>query len=472
MSLPLWPPDAQRQLYTALGYQTGHPETERFLYNWTQRLHVVVCPRRASKSYSAAKKALPIVLGRERQPDGSGPKPTRVWVVGMTYELAEKEFRYLWNDLVRIGPATLGWPKPVISRDSRKGGELAIVTAWGSEVIGKSADKPQSLLGEAVDLVILAEAATMPADIWTRYLEPTLATTQGYALFPTTPDAGALWLYELWTKGLGGGEPAIASYTWPVSGNPTYPPAELAEKRRFYGAAHPVFREQYLGEWTFYAGTVYGHDFDPARTLVEPFPIPPDWRRIRSIDFGYRDPFVCLWLAVAEASTALQTAAGDLVLYREYYHAGRAMKEHAEALRALSQGEDILYTMADSSEAQSIADLRLLGVPAMEANRDRRAGRMLVGDYFRTGKLKIVRGTCPETLRELAFYRWDDPKTKEGAKEVTVGDDHAMDALRYAVMSRPMAPARPTKIPAGSFAAELRQQKRLRVLAAWPTGRG
>ena len=466
--LPLWTPQAQLALYDALGYKRGHPEQDRFLLDWERRLHVVICPRRSSKSYTAAKKALPIVLGREALPDGSGPKPTRTWIVGPTYELAEKEFRYLWDDLMRVGPK-LGWPKPVLARDSKKGGDLFILTAWGSTIVGKSADKPQSLLGEEVDCLIMSEAATMPADVWFRYLEPTLSTTQGYAIFPTTPDAGALWLHELWLKGLGGDEPSIASYTWPVTGNPIYPVKEFDEKRRFYGEAHPVFQEQYLGRWTFYSGTVYGHDFDPARNIREPFLIPPEWRRIRGIDFGYRDPFVCLWFAVAEDSLEHKTQKGELILYREYYQQGRAMAEHAEILRGLSKDERILYTVADSSEAQSIADLRRLGVPAFESNRDRRAGRLLVGDAFRTGRLTLVRGACPNTIRELSFYRWDKDRDKEGAKELTVGDDHAMDAMRYAVMSRPQPRTLLARTPKGSFAYEMQIQKMERERAVWPT---
>ena len=174
--LPLWTREGQTRLYEALGYhkQLARPDgtiwtrpeaTDRFLYNWDRREHVVICPARASKSYSAAYKVVPLVLGRELKADGTAPKPTRGWIVGPTYELAEKEFRYLWEVFKEIGPRDLGWPAPILSRDSKKGGDLYIMTAWGSEIIGKSADKPQSLLGEALDWVLLSEAAQLPGEI-------------------------------------------------------------------------------------------------------------------------------------------------------------------------------------------------------------------------------------------------------------------------------------------------------------------
>ena len=472
MSLPLWTPESQALLYESVGYRktitrpdgtvwTRPVETDRFLFNWDKREHVVICPARASKSYSAAYKALPLILGREAKKDGTGPKPTRGWIVGPTYELAEKEFRYVWEVLMDLGPR-IGWPKPALARDSKKGGDLYILTAWGSEIVGKSADKPQSLLGEQLDWVILSEAAQLPGDIWTRYLEPRLATTRGYAILPTTPDAGALWLYELYTKGLEGNA-LVDSYSWDVTGNPIYPIEEFESKKAFYGEQHPVFQEQYLGKWTFYSGVVYGHDFDITRNVIDlpPEGIPAEWRRIRSIDFGYRDPFVCLWAAL--------TPDGEIWIYREHYQTQRAMAEHASVIRQRSEGEDILYTVADSSEPQSIADLRRLGVSALEANRDRRAGRMLVGDYLRSGRLKFVRGAVPELMREIAWYRWDKDKDKEGAKEATIGDDHAMDALRYLIMSRPRPATQPFRIPRHSFAGEMRQKYLERARASWPT---
>ena len=233
-----------------------------------------------------------------------------------------------------------------------------------------------------------------------------------------------------------------------------------------------MFREQYLGQWTFASGTVYGHDFDPetnvldldaalaARGLDPTAGLPAEWPRIRAIDFGYRDPFVCLWFAISPDS--------ELWCYREYYHPGRSMAHHAQAIRELSQGEHILYTVADSSEPQSIADLRRLGVPAIEAKRDRRAGRMLVGDYLRDGRLRFVRGQCPQTIREINFYRWDVDKNKEGAKEATIGDDHAMDAMRYAIMSRPTPAQGRILKPTNTFDAAVARRRRQSQAEQWP----
>jgi hypothetical protein len=72
-------------------------------------------------------------------------------------------------------------------------------------------------------------------------------------------------------------------------------------------------------------------------------------------------------------------------------------------------------------------------------------------------------------MRELAWYRWDRDKDKEGAKEATVGDDHAMDALRYLIMSRPRGTTKPFVVPRNSFAYEMQRKSLERARKAWPT---
>lgn len=59
-----------------------------------------------------------------------------------------------------------------------------------------------------------------------------------------------------------------------------------------------VMRERMLnGVWRDNEGAVYS-EFDEDLHVVEPFEVPADWKRIRAIDFGYTNPFVCLWGAL------------------------------------------------------------------------------------------------------------------------------------------------------------------------------
>jgi hypothetical protein len=45
-----------------------------------------------------------------------------------------------------------------------------------------------------------------------------------------------------------------------------------------------------------FAGAVY-KTFSRDTHVIKPFKIPNDWTRYRAIDWGFNNPFVCLWLA-------------------------------------------------------------------------------------------------------------------------------------------------------------------------------
>ena len=104
------------------------------------RFTVAVCGRRWGKSLSASMEASAI-LAKEN---------TRVWVVAPTYDLSEKIFREIWHHMVvNKGMQT--------RRASFK--EQFIEFEWGSVLEGKSADRPDSLVGESLDLLIIDECA-------------------------------------------------------------------------------------------------------------------------------------------------------------------------------------------------------------------------------------------------------------------------------------------------------------------------
>ena len=106
-----------------------------------------------------------------------------------------------------------------------------------------------------------------------------------------------------------------------------------------------------FGRWVQAEGAVY--DFDAALHLVDPFPIPADWRRIRVIDFGWTHPFVCQWWAI--------DGDGRMYLYREIYMTGRTVRVHAAQINQLSAGETYESTITDH-DAEDRATLDESGI--------------------------------------------------------------------------------------------------------------
>lgn len=238
--------------------------------------------------------------------------------------------------------------------------------------------------------------------------------------------------------------------------------------RQLLGEDNPVFREQFLGEWVFYGGRVYPQ-FQTDSHVIEPFEIPNSWPRIRVIDFGLRDPFVCLWAAVGPT--------GELYIYREYYKRNGLTREHAQYIKDKTGDEKIRYTIADRSSSQLIADLGYEGIRGIiPSDSDHESGRAAVGNFllpttageppFSQAENKKVDekypklylfDTCPETIREFKFYRWAEASDihRQGAKEKTEGEDHSMDCIRYLCKSRPSPfKTRPRIVP-GTMAAAM-----------------
>jgi len=446
------------KLFDLVGYRVHHPEVRKF-HESNARVKVAVAPRRTTKSYGSAHDALPTIM-----------KPqTRVWVVGPSYSLSEKEFRYIHEAMVIKG-RHFGLPKPKVCQTNARSGSLYMEWPWGAVVEGKSADRPDSLLGEAVDVVIYSEAAELPRHIRERFVAPTLNTRKGREIVPTTPQTKAEWVHELWDAGFSPEYPEIESFQWDRTANPEYDNEEFERARKFYGEDSPVFREQYLGEWVYYGGMVY-NNYSPDVHPIEPFDIPKHWRVIRGIDFGHRDPFVCLWAAVGPHN--------ELYVFQEMYNEeGRPMRENAMQIKAMSAGWNIYSSVGDPSEKQSIEDLNYEGVACMSANNDRVAGRVRVLEYLArtedaqppyplqggerpTGQFPrlYVFKTCKQLLREFKFYRWKEGRAVENDKEKTEGDDHAMDALRYLCMTRPSPFKSVRKLTPGSFSAIMNKIK-------------
>lgn len=197
-----------------------------------------------------------------------------------------------------------------------------------------------------------------------------------------------------------------------------------------------------FGLWVAAEGQVY--EYDLVTHDKYQFAIPAAWRRIRSIDFGYTNPFVCQWWAIDPD--------GRMYLYRELYMTKRTVKVHADLIKKLSIGEHIEATVADH-DAEDRATLRENGIDTVAADKrikvgiekveerlkvagDKKARLFLCADalHERDEELKVAyRPTS--TAEEFAGYTYPMAGDGKPVKELPIDlDNHGMDAMRYAVM--------------------------------------
>jgi hypothetical protein len=155
------------------------------------RFKVLACGRRWGKTLLTALMALSVLFQMNR----------RVWIVAPDYGLCEKVFRELYSIFVHqlkiIRPG-----KPGGGRARNQKGDYFLETPWGSVLEAKSMENPDSLAGEALDLVIIDEAAldSKLEDIWQQMIQPTLMDKEGSAIFISTP-RGRNSFYKLFLYG-------------------------------------------------------------------------------------------------------------------------------------------------------------------------------------------------------------------------------------------------------------------------------
>ena len=201
-------------------------------------------------------------------------------------------------------------------------------------------------------------------------------------------------------------------------------------------------------------------EFDPARH-VAPLAYDPGLPLYRAIDFGYANPFVCLWVQVegdaSHGSAArvppgakheegdIDLSAVSLRVVHEYVARERPVAEHAREMAARDPGP-VLATFADPAGWQRsdvtgtgpCQELARLGIRARTPRAGILEGVELVRrllkprDGGRAGL--VVDPSCTWLARAFQEYHWDESgdgrRNERPAKD---GADHPIDALRYLV---------------------------------------
>ena len=391
----------------------------------TARFFVMVCGRRFGKTTASAMEATYYAS----QPN------KRIWLVGLSYDKADLMFREIWQLMV------IGHSNDII-RASEK--DRVIKFKWGTTVEAKSADNPDSLVGEGLDLLIVDEAAKVKRKIWDMYLSPTLSDRKGKAIFITTPE-GFNWIYDLYL--LGKEDELWESHQAPSWDNHfAFPVGKtdqfILERKR--NMSKEVFDQEYGAKFTSFAGRVYPFERD---LDVGDYPYNPNHPTFCSIDFGYRMPAVG-WFQTYRVGGIWHINMIDEIIHKTN------IKTDELALKIKEKPYNVLKFYGDPAGVQAqgqsgMGDIEIFRRHGIVINtkRDKVSRSIASGvshvrgfvENAQNERFFHVNKKCTGIMEDLENYRYPEAKEGQDLKPEPLKDgyhDHGCDMIRYFFTNR------------------------------------
>ena len=398
------------------GYEPHKGQLE--IHECDKRFRVVIAGRRWGKSLCASKE----IEKRMMKPD------QMIWVVAPNYELSDKVFKMVWKNLIIKNQV------PMRRKSER---DRFMVTEWGSELHGKSADSPDSCLGEGVDFMVADEFVRFKRSVWEEYLLPTLSDKKGSFLGISTPK-GYNWAYDLYIRGKSPQYLDWKSFKSPSWVNPIMTPEEMETVKGIM--TKEAFLQEYGAEFVTYAGKVYPFDRDvhiKEMDLAAGFPV------FGAIDFGYQRPSVGFYQVIRNEGeikevrlldeiTDLRNITTEQIINaiqrkpyrpREWYCDPQGVQKNAQ-------------TGLGDIEIFRRSGFRMI---YKDHPKDRHipSGVELVRSFIENAKGEVkfyVHPRCKGHIRAFENYRYPEQKEGKPVRDLPLKDgecDHAMDETRY-----------------------------------------
>lgn len=441
-------------------YNTGKLRHKKQLafHKCKKRNRWVFGGNRSGKTECGAAEA--VYIARGIHPYRKNRKDVFGWVVSLTAQVQrdvaqKKILHYLRPD----------WIADIVMQSGRKDSpetgvidQIVIKNALGgTSVIGfKSCDQGrEKFQGSSLDFVWFDEEP--PKDVYEECLMR-VVDRKGDIFGTMTPLKGLTFLYEeIYLNKKNNPEIWYEFMEW--SDNPYLSKKEIALLERTMDET--TLQSRRYGRFCTREGLVYP-EFDESVHVIPPFSVPAEWQDTISIDPGLHNPLSAHWYAV--------DFDGNVYVVAEHYAAGRDVDYHAEEIRRISaalgwktDGRGRLCALIDSAagqrtlaSAKSVSELfyerGILVNPRV--NKDLFSGVAQVKSYLnrKNGLPDLyIFSCCTQMIREIKGYFWGKGESPEKK------DDHAMDELRYYLMTRPKNAAPPRE------ESEIARDKRRRI---------
>jgi hypothetical protein len=305
--------------------------------------------------------------------------------------------------------------------------------------------------GQAYSWIGFDEITHLPTEFGWNYLASRLRTTnpelQTYLRCTANPGGvGAQWVKKRYVEASEPnttfkGKDGLTRKFIPalLQDNPYL--AEDGEYERMLQSLPAVQRRQLLeGNWDVAEGAAFA-EFTTDVHVIPPFELPTWWERVKGIDYGYAAESCCLWAAIDPDDKTI-------IIYRELYRKGLTGDALGDTITEMEQNEiksipGVLDTAAWSRTGYTgptIGEILVnKGHKLRRADKNRIAGKTQIHEHLRQreggGRPRLqIFSNCVNLIKELQGI----PLSTTNPEDVdTKAADHAYDALRYMIMSRP-----------------------------------
>ena len=231
------------------------------------------------------------------------------------------------------------------------------------------------------------------------------------------------WSDRTWIKGrfFDTEDPDILAITTNYKCNEWLSPADRKEFERMKKNNPRRYNVAGLGLWGVIEGLIYENWKEQAFTLQQ---LPEDAQSAFGLDFGYtNDPstLFCGFVSISERR---------LYVWDEMYQKGMSNRAIASEINRMGYSKETI--VADSAEPKSIDELKGLGIRNIRAAK-KGPDSINNGIQWIQDLEIIVHPRCNNFLTEISCYQWKTDKFNNKLNEPEGGDDHLMDAMRYAL---------------------------------------
>lgn len=359
-----------------------------------------------------------------RYPEG---KNLLIWATGDTNknvrDILQVKLLGSTNPLL-AGTGTI--PKKYISRITRGSGVADLVDTITVSRIGGGTSQIQlksyiagreTFQGTEVDIIWLDEEP--PQDVYVECLLRTL-TNSGQIILTFTPLRGMTPLIDGFLKAAEKQDDIkITMASWDDVPHLT----EEAKQKLLASIPEWQVDSRTKGIPQLGSGAIYRVSLDDI--LVDPFEIPPHWKRSYSLDVG--------WRITAAIWGATDPETGITYLYDELYVREKQPYEYARMIKDRGAWMSGVVDSASNNSSQhdgvKIFDLLTAeGLKLTFPDKAVEAGIYKTWEHLTMGKIKVFK-SCKNFQDEYKFYRRDEKG------KIVKEKDHLMDAFRYLIMS-------------------------------------